>query len=57
MSGLSVDRFEQALQLIHNLDFQPNDVLDYSMSNVSDKVLRTIISYTDYINRIFEKKI
>ena len=43
MSGLSVNRFEQALQLIYDLDFEPNDVLDYGMSNVSDKVLRTII--------------
>ena len=31
-------------------------VADYGMPNVSEKVLRIIISYTDYINRNVWKK-
>lgn len=57
MSGLSIERFKQSLKLIDDQGFQPADVLDYDISNVSDKVLRTIISYTDYINRNIWKKI
>ena len=52
-----VKDFQQALELIEDLDFYPDDVADYNVSNVSDKVLRTIISYTDYINQNIWKKI
>jgi len=33
-----------------------NIVKDYVAPNVSDKVLRTIVSYTDYVNRVVWKK-
>lgn len=52
MVGLNRERIMQGLEI---LETQSNSTLeyvkDYSITNVSDKVLRVIISYTDYINR------
>ncbi len=57
MVGLDKERILQGLQV---LETQTADLLrpvaDYSMPNVSDKVLRIILSYTDYINRTVWKK-
>lgn len=53
MVGLKKDRILQGLEI---LETQEKDslrlVADYSMPNVSDKVLRIILSYTDYVNRV-----
>lgn len=55
MVGLSPERVLQGLvQVIRqDVDGQRNfrQVADYSMPNVSEKVVRIIISYTDYIKR------
>jgi UDP-N-acetylglucosamine 2-epimerase (non-hydrolysing) len=55
MVGLNPDRILQALQ---QLQYQQTGTLrnfrkvaDYSMPNVSLKVVRIILSYTDYIKR------
>lgn len=52
MVGLKKDRILQGLEI---LETQEKDTLrfvgDYSMSNVSEKVLRIILSYKDYVNR------
>lgn len=52
MVGLDKERVMQGLKV---LETQTPDTLrevsDYSMPNVSDKVLRIILSYTDYVNR------
>jgi UDP-N-acetylglucosamine 2-epimerase (non-hydrolysing) len=64
MVGLEVERVRQSLAILAT---QPRgedrtdphgirQVADYSMPNVSDKVLRIIHSYTDYVNRVIWKK-
>jgi UDP-N-acetylglucosamine 2-epimerase len=60
MVGLDSDRVLQGLEIIAT---QPRgsarllrQVADYSMPNVSDKVLRIVHSYTDYVNRVVWKK-
>lgn len=53
MVGLKKERIIQGLEILMAQEENTlRHVSDYSMSNVSDKVLRIIISYTDYINRI-----
>ena len=58
--GLEVDRVRQGLAI---LESQPRGaerslrlVTDYSMPNVSDKVVRIIHSYTDYVKRVVWKQ-
>jgi UDP-N-acetylglucosamine 2-epimerase (non-hydrolysing) len=60
MVGLNVERVIQGLSII---DVQPSgsnrllrQVADYSMPNVSDKVVRIVHSYTDYIKRVVWKQ-
>ncbi len=60
MVGLEVERVRQGLAILAT---QPRGgdrnlrlVADYSMPNVSDKVVRIIHSYTDYVNRVVWKK-
>jgi UDP-N-acetyl-L-fucosamine synthase len=60
MVGLEVERVRQGLAILAT---QPrgagrvlNQVTDYSMPNVSEKIVRIIHSYTDYINRVVWKK-
>jgi UDP-N-acetyl-L-fucosamine synthase len=60
MVGLNVERVMQGLQI---LESQPagsdrllRQVADYSMPNVSQKVVRIIHSYTDYVNRVIWKR-
>ena len=55
MVGLRSERILQGLQIICNqkrgVEHTVFPVADYSKSNVSEKVLRLIISYTDYVKR------
>jgi UDP-N-acetyl-L-fucosamine synthase len=60
MVGLEPERVIQALSILQHQARGDNrdlrQVSDYSMPNVSDKVVRIIHSYTDYVNRIVWKK-
>jgi len=55
MTGLEVDRIHQGLSILWK---QPRGeerllrlVKDYSVDNVSEKVVRIIVSYKDYVKR------
>lgn len=57
MVGLHKERILQGLEILSTQDTNTlRKVADYSMPNVSDKVLRIILSYTDYINKTVWKK-
>jgi len=61
MSGLNKDRIIEAIDVVtkqHDKTKRPMKVVaDYNVDNVSKKVLRIILSYTDYVNRIVWHKI
>jgi UDP-N-acetylglucosamine 2-epimerase (non-hydrolysing) len=57
MIGLKKDRILQGLEVLETQEPELlRPVADYSMPNVSEKVLRIILSYTDYINRVVWNK-
>jgi UDP-N-acetylglucosamine 2-epimerase len=60
MVGLEVNRVRQGLAILQS---QPRGqerglrlIADYNTPNVSDKIVRIIHSYTDYVNRVVWKK-
>ncbi|WKA54001.1 non-hydrolyzing UDP-N-acetylglucosamine 2-epimerase [Planococcus shixiaomingii] len=57
MVGLRKERILQGLEIIEDQEKKTlRRVSDYSMPNVSEKVLRILISYTDYINKVVWRK-
>ena len=60
MVGLTAKRILQGLDILESQARGDERSLrlvdDYSMSNVSEKVVRIILSYTDYVNRVVWKK-
>lgn len=60
MAGVGRERIMQAVALVTNQTYgEPRNfrpIADYSMPNVSEKVLRIVLSYTDYVNRIVWSK-
>ena len=54
MSGLNKDRIIESIEIVtkeHKKSRTMKLVKDYDVDNVSKKVLKIILSYTDYINR------
>ncbi len=56
MVGQNIDRIQQGLSLLETQAMGKHRTLrpvaDYGMPNVSEKVVRIIISYTDYVKRV-----
>ncbi|WP_368742349.1 non-hydrolyzing UDP-N-acetylglucosamine 2-epimerase [Enterococcus casseliflavus] len=53
MVGLKKTRILEGLEVLETQESDSlRQVSDYSMPNVSEKVLRIIVSYTDYVNRV-----
>lgn len=60
MVGLDADRIAQGLAILADQPRGEERLIrrpaDYSMPNVSDKIVRIIHSYTDYVNRVVWKR-
>ena len=60
MVGMDLERIKQGLTILNDQpkgkDRVLNLVPDYQAPNVSEKVIRIIQSYTDYVNRVVWKK-
>jgi len=60
MVGLKAERILQGLAILESQSRGEERLLrlveDYSMPNVSEKVVRIIMSYTDYVNRVIWKQ-
>ena len=59
MTGLELDKVHEALKIIstnkNTTKRNFNLVKDYSDDNVSEKIPRIIVSYTDYVKRVVYK--
>lgn len=60
MVGLNWERIQEGLAILeaqgHNEERMLRIVADYAVPNVSEKVVRIIMSYTDYVNRTVWQK-
>ena len=55
MVGMNPERIMQGLETLQLQNTEERNfplVNDYSIPNVSDKVVRIILSYTDYVKRV-----
>lgn len=61
MCGLKTDRVLEAIRIVIDQHAQGSGqfrlIPDYDTGNVSKKVLRIILSYTDYVNRVVWRKL
>jgi len=60
MVGLELERIRQALAMVvkqsRGIERGLSVVTDYDVPNVSEKIVRIILSYTDYVDRVVWKK-
>ena len=60
MVGLEIDRIQNCLKILEKQNYDNHRTLslvkDYNVPNVSEKILRIIHSYIDYVNRNIWKK-
>ena len=60
MVGMNPERVLQGLEILESQPVGPDRLLhlvrDYDVDNVSDKVVRIIVSYTDFVNRVVWRK-
>ena len=58
-TGLNLQRIKQSISILNDQprgeDRLLNNVVDYDLENVSEKVVRLILSYTDYVKRVIWK--
>lgn len=56
LTGFNIERIQQALSVLETQDRGEKRTLkivgDYASPNVSEKILRIILSYTDYVKRV-----
>jgi UDP-N-acetyl-L-fucosamine synthase len=57
MVGMNIKRVDQAFNILNKQGNNNKIVDDYNVTNVSEKIVKIIHSYTDYVNRIVWKKL
>jgi UDP-N-acetylglucosamine 2-epimerase (non-hydrolysing) len=56
MTGLGSERVLQALDLLAVQQTKPQLPTDYAVPDVSEKIVRIILGYTDYVRRTVWKE-
>jgi UDP-N-acetylglucosamine 2-epimerase (non-hydrolysing) len=58
MTGLDINKIQHAIEILTNKENKSSHVVaDYKKNNVSDKIIKIILSYINYVNLYVWKKI